>query len=559
VENALTGTAYRLKVSLAEEPSFEHPLTEGELVLGRAADCGLALADRFLSRRHARIVRRGEVVEVEDLGSRNGTRLNGRLVTKPELMRPGDMIEISSTVLTLVDPHTSTPLPAPQLSQSIYLDASQILAAQAHARPLETADTDPGIRRAAQRLQRLNQVHEALAHSQSRSELLERLFDHVFDHLGPEEGAVYLRCESAPPSYACAAFRSRLGEAAQPLYSSSLVREVIEKGLAVLVVDVTTDGRFATAESMRLGVRSLVAAPLLTPDLGPLGMIVLNSRLAALRFEQDDLELLISLAAVAALRLRNLTLAEEATERRRLAEEVDLARQIQIALMPRQLPQLAGWELYGHTFPSRGVSGDYYLAIERGRRRELVLMVADVSGKGVGAALLMASLEALCGGPIAKGLPPEEICAEVSPLLFQRTPAAKFATAFLAVLEPASGALHGANAGHNPALVIRSGGGIEQLPSTGPPLGLLEDAVYHGDRRCLDAGDLLVVYSDGIVEAADPAGEEYGLDRLADLCQRHRGDPLDRLAAAVEDDLQSFADGTPFSDDRTLLLLRRSP
>lgn len=564
VPETVTGTDYWLQIVPAEGAPFEHRLAEGELVVGRAADCGLALADPFLSRRHAKIVRRGERVEVEDLGSSNGTRLNGEPVVGRTAMRPGDRIQLSATVLAL---HAGERPDQAALGgsgeQSIYLDASILLAEQ--ARPLSETEGDAPLRRAAGRLRLLNEVHEAVARSLSRDELLELILDRAFEHLGPEEGAVYLRREGGD-GFERAAFRSLLGPGAKGLYSSSLVREVSDKGLAALVLDVATDERFSAAESMlSSGIRSLVAAPLLTPDEGSLGMIVLNSRLAARRFSQDDLELLVSLASVAALRLRNMTLVAEAVERRRLAEEVELARKIQVALVPRRLPQPDGWQLQAATTPSRGVSGDFYLAIERAARDaagaggdELVLLVADISGKGVGAALLMASLEALCGGPIAKGLPPEEVFAEVSPRLYQRTPAAKYATVFLAALEPATGRLRYASAGHNPALVVRAGGAEEQLASTGMPLGLVEQATYRGAERALAPGDLLVVYTDGIVEACDADGAEYGLERLTALCRDRRAEPLEELHAAVEADLSAFAAGTPFEDDRTLLLLRRS-
>lgn len=545
---------YWLRVTPAEGPQFDRPLTEGSLVIGRAAECDLALADPFLSRQHARLVRRGDTVEVEDLGSSNGTLVNGEPVTARWRVHPGDVIEMSGTTLAL---HTGdgAGLAEPRTTeQSIYLDASLLLAEQ--ARPLADA-TDVALRRAAERLRLLNEVHEALARSLSREELLELILDRAFGHLGPEEGAIYLRrdggegCERA-------AFRSTLAPGAPGLFSRSLEREVHGKGLAALVLDVATDDRFSAAESMlSSGVRSLVAAPLLAADEGSLGMIVLNSRLATKRFTQDDLELLVSLASVAALRLRNITLAEEAAERRRLEAEVGLARQIQVALLPRRLPAPARWQVHAENVPSRGVSGDFYLALERDAGRELVLMVADVSGKGIGAALVMASLEALCGGPLAQGQPPEEVFAEVSPLLLQRTEPAKYATAFLAAVEPASGRLRYANAGHEPALLVRAGGGTETLSSTGPPLGLLAGAGYEGASRSLEPGDLLAIYSDGIVEATDRADREYGLDRLAALCVRHRTDPLPALASAIETDLRAFAAGVPFADDRTLLLLRR--
>jgi serine phosphatase RsbU (regulator of sigma subunit) len=554
VANASSGTDYWLRITPAEGPPFDRRLTEGELIVGRATECDLALADPFLSRQHARLLRRGETVEVEDLGSSNGTRLNGEPVTARSVVRPGDLIELSGTTMALHTGDRAGAAGPRTTEQSLYLDASLLLAEQ--ARPLAGA-TDVALRRAAERLRLLNEVHEALARSLSRDELLEMILDRAFDLLGPEEGAVYLRREGGAGCER-AAFRSRLGPGAAGLFSTSLEREVHGKGLAALVLDVATDDRFAAAESMlSSGVRSLVAAPMLAADEGSLGMIVLNSRLATKHFTQDDLELLVSLASVAALRLRNIALAEEAAERRRLEAEVGLAREIQVALLPRRLPAPGGWELHAENVPSRGVSGDFYLALERGAGRELMLMVADVSGKGIGAALVMASLEALCGGPLAQGEPPEAVFAEVSPLLLQRTEAAKYATVFLAAVEPATGRLRYASAGHEPALLVRAGGETQTLGSTGPPLGLLAGAGYQGAERRLEPGDLLAIYSDGIVEATDRADREYGLDRLTALCRRHCADPLATLTSAVEADLRAFAAGVPFADDRTLLLLRR--
>jgi sigma-B regulation protein RsbU (phosphoserine phosphatase) len=201
------------------------------------------------------------------------------------------------------------------------------------------------------------------------------------------------------------------------------------------------------------------------------------------------------------------------------------------------------------------VSGDYYLLAEQDG--ELVAMVADVAGKGIAAALLTASLEALAAGPIESGLGPEEVFARVSRLLHRRTPAAKYATALLARVELASGRLRLANAGHNPALVVRADGAVEELGATGRPLGLLADSTYQARTLALGPGDLLVAYSDGYVEAAEPAGAEFGLERLAALCRERRATPLAELARAIERALAAFVGGAPDADDRTLVLIRR--
>ncbi len=184
-------------------------------------------------------------------------------------------------------------------------------------------------------------------------------------------------------------------------------------------------------------------------------------------------------------------------------------------------------------------------------------LIADVAGKGMAASLLTVSLQALSTGPIEDGLPPDEICTRLSRSLYRRTPPEKYATAFLAVLETATGRLRYTNAGHNPPLVLRASGVAEELGSTGVPLGLIAQASYRAGEIVLGPGDLLVLYTDGLVEAADPAGDEYGLERLRQVCLNHRGETCAALAGILARDLEAFARGVPFADDRTLVLARR--
>jgi len=166
------------------------------------------------------------------------------------------------------------------------------------------------------------------------------------------------------------------------------VHEVTEKQLAALVFDTSRDERFAASESIvSSGVRSLVAAPLVDPESCP-GMIVLSSRANVRQFSEEDMELLVSLASVAALRIRNIALAEDAARRRALEKELELARAIQVALLPEKLPQVRGYELHAVNAPSRAVSGDLYQVQMRSDDRECVVLIADVSGKGIGAAQL---------------------------------------------------------------------------------------------------------------------------------------------------------------------------
>lgn len=545
---------------------FDREVDRDPFVIGRSSTADLSVSDRFMSRQHTRLFRRGAELLVEDMGSHNGTLINGSPVVEPVPIRSGDILTISSTTVTLREPGEDAAFSHP-LERAvsdlgvtrIKRDAAMLLSM---AEPSRAEESDGGedleLRRYAERLKLLIDVNAALSASITRDDLLELILDRLFDHLRPEQ-AVILLPENG--EYLPAARRS-VGTVPESelFYSRSLVREVVEERVAVMVSDAAEDERFAAAESiLASGISTLLAAPLLTSESDEvLGIIVLSSRVHVRPFSEEDLELLGSLAAVAAMRIRNFELLAEAAERRRLEDELKLARHIQEALLPKALPEIEGYRLLARNVASRGVSGDYYTVLERGEGSECVLVVADVAGKGMAASLLTASLEALTAGPIEDGMPPEEICNRVSRLLFARTPLEKYATAFVGVLDVASSTLRYTNAGHYPSpFLVRAGGDVEPLAPTGVPIGVLGAAVYEAAEVRIGPGDLLVVSTDGIIEAADGDDEEFGLARFENVCRGKRGDGLETLADAVEQALEQFVRGVPYADDRTLVMLER--
>ncbi len=250
-------------------------------------------------------------------------------------------------------------------------------------------------------------------------------------------------------------------------------------------------------------------------------------------------------------------LMAEALERERLEQELRLAREIQLALLPSSLPSLPGYEIHAGNVPSRGVSGDFYKLSLRSEGRECVIFEADVSGKGVAAALLTASIEALLAAPLESGQAPDEVCDLVSALLLERTPVEQYATAFLGVLELETGRLRYVNAGHNAALLLRSDGEPEWLKSNGFPIGLRPGACYTTVETELTKGDLLLVYTDGITEATNPKEEEFGLPRLLAASRTHRHLVAREFALALEREVELFVGAEPYSDDRTVVVVKR--
>lgn len=548
-----------LHVEPAQGDAFRFHVESDELLIGRANTCALTIADRYLSRQHARISRREDRWSVEDLGSRNGTLLNGKRLAAPAELHLQDVVQLSASLITVTEIDGGRMRPQPESGSTTGLPPATILrpasdliaSSDLNAGPAATPEE---LRRYASRLRVLNDVHQALSRPIQLQELLDLILDRAFEQLQPEEGAVFLK--TADGGLSRAASKTTLGRESISLESSTLVHEVVDKGLAALVLDTDTDERFGSDSILSTGVRSLVAAPLSDPE-GCLGMITLNSRLHRRQFGEGDMQLLASLASVAALRIRNLSLAGEAEQRRRLEEEIGLARQIQLALLPREMPQIPGFEVLGRNLPSRTVSGDFFEIIERKNGDEYILLLADVSGKGVAAALLTASFEALAAGPIEDGLPTAEICSRVSRSLHRRTSAAKYATAWIGALETGSGRLEWTNAGHMPGLLVKATGEIERLETCGFPIGMLPGAEYEQRETSLEPGDTLLVYSDGLTEAENEDGEEYGVEGLERSCLDHRGLEPVALAEAIERDLEAFTGDVALSDDRTFLLAYR--
>jgi serine phosphatase RsbU (regulator of sigma subunit)/pSer/pThr/pTyr-binding forkhead associated (FHA) protein len=541
----------KLRVTPAEGESFLHDVDSDSLVIGRSTKCDLSIADRFLSRRHAHLFRSGDAWMVEDLGSRNGTFLNGTKIGAAALVREGDVLAMSASLVKLLREGE-----VEASSTDVFLKpASDVLQKTSTPPPGEDGEGAAALSRYAERLAIINEIHQALAGPITLEALLDLILDRAFEHLRPEHGAIFLRNPSG--SFERAAGRAVQGAAGELGYSESLIDEVANKEMAALVLDTHTDLRFSEAQSiLNAGVRSLIAAPLLDPG-GALGFMVLSSNAAVRPFTEEDLELLVTLASVAAMRIRNVSLAEEAAERQRLEWELQQARRIQVGLFPDALPELDGYELFGGNIPSRGVSGDYYEVTLRADGSECVLLVADVSGKGMSASLLTGYLEALASVPIEAGMEPHDVLDRITVPFSRRTPSNRFATVLLVVLDARSGSLRYANAGHSPALVVRSDGSTEWLEATGLPLGLMDDARYELHESNLDPGDLLVLYSDGYTEALNAAAEEFGQDRLAEIFTAARTQPLEAVARGLTKALVDFTGGEVIGDDRTLVIVRR--
>ncbi|HYT32089.1 MAG TPA: GAF domain-containing SpoIIE family protein phosphatase [Thermoanaerobaculia bacterium] len=300
-----------------------------------------------------------------------------------------------------------------------------------------------------------------------------------------------------------------------------------------------------------------VAISVLGRRLGVLAVADKESRDGGvLDFTPTDARLLSLFANQAAAAIETARLHKEAIEKERIERELELAAAIQREILPRSLPEIAGVELAAANLPTRQVGGDYYdfFPLSNGR---LGFLVADVSGKGVPAALLVSTVHAAVHLSIDEAKTIVELVERIDRHLRRYAATRKFLTLFFGVIEPDSGLLRYVSAGHNPALLVSASGQLERLDSTGVPVGTLPNASWREETRTMQPGHLLAVYTDGLTEAVDGSDEEFGLERLERAIEKGRDLPAKQLCDEVLLKVADFARGMPQYDDQTLLLLRR--
>lgn len=547
-----------LVVKVPGEPPRRMPVDRPAMTLGRSSANDVLLGDRTLSRSHARIEQVAGGLRLVDLGSRNGTQLNGVRIHEPALMKSGDRVVIGETSID-VQEETGTRVTiagnaGEELSEKTLFSSAHALAS------LRKQQLRPGmgteeLARLNEKLRILNDVSLALLGDTPLEDLLKLVLQKVFDYLGPDRGLLMLAEGSGELTPAATRFAEGMPGSDIRL-SRTLVHAVMEQKSGVLMIDTESDEKIGVADSIRLqGITSVLAAPLFV-DEKVLGLIYVDARLGRKSFTEDDLRLLTSLAATAAIKIQNQRLRDLAVAKERIEREMALAWDIQRRLFPEQAPEVEATELFGRTIPSRTVSGDYYDFFVRDSG-PVDVVVADVSGKGMGASILAASVQAAFQAWASEDVPPDRLAQKLNDHVFRRTSPEKFVTFFAALYDPETGGLEYTNAGHNPAILLRADGTHELLSAQGPPLGMFAGRTYRSGLVTLEPGDLLVVYTDGVTEAADADEEEFGLERLLSLAWTARHRPLEEIDAAVTRAMTAFVGGASFADDRTVVLLRR--
>lgn len=527
------------------------PLRADRLSIGRSSNNDLVFADDVgLSRRHLVLERDGDDWAVEDLGSKNGTHVNGEPVRERRRLRPGDRITAGRLVILYDDPLGGAPesvafvesgaTDVPALT-TVVARLDQVLSAGAVSSAGALAGPD-------RRVRALIHAGRELAGHRPLADLFPLILHLAMEAVWAERGVLMtLEGDQLVVRAACGdSFR----------ISTAVRDRVLGERASLLVKDVLADETFRGRLSIQQqSVRSMMAAPLQTDDR-VIGLIYVDTANPSQGFTAEDLSLLAVMANVAAIRLEHARLAEVEQAGRLLARELERAAEIQRKLLPERPPEVEGVELAGYNVPCRTVGGDYYdfLRLPGGR---VGLVVADVAGKGMPAALVMSSVQARMEVLAEDASDVAELLARLNRLLQANSPPNCFVSLFFGALDPASGKLAYSNAGHNPPLIVRRGGETEWLAAGGPVLGILPGVSYEQKECVLDDGDALVLYSDGVTEAVNASGEEFGEERLAAFCAERRQLPAAALVEELKRALRKWLGERPAEDDITLVAAKR--
>lgn len=555
------------------------PLAGGVVTVGRRTSNELQILDPTVSREHVRVSYVDDGGLIEDLGSTHGTFVNDIRVTGPQALSHNDRIRLGRANNNIMIFRT-------------HREFSDLM---------KTADEIEPTAENLRNLWALLEISKALNSSLHLDDVLEKVIEAVLALTRAERGILLLG-EDADHMEIEVQRNFDTSGSDEPRYSSTVVRDVVTTGEPRILTDALQDERFSGQDSIvGLNLRTVMCVPLrlghrrLAPvrttaaddataasdhiaaasvataaateamqssggeaapdsDLNLIGVIYVDRRSPTRFFTAQDLALFESFASHAALAIENARLFEEAVEKRRMENEMEVAREIQQSLLPHEFPELSWVSIYGFNEPARQVGGDYYDVYLRDNG-DLDFAVGDVSGKGVPASLVMSTLQSSFLAEASAHENLAKVCERVNEFLVQRTRPERYATFFAARLQP-DGTFVYVNAGHNPPMLLRRDE-VHRLTGGGLPLGLFKGRTYELQHDKLESGDLLLVFTDGVTEANDPDENEFGEERLLEVVRANLDCSVQVLTDKVFAAIAEFSLGlhNPH-DDITLVTVR---
>ncbi|NQT79660.1 MAG: SpoIIE family protein phosphatase [Candidatus Aminicenantes bacterium] len=540
------------------------PLKDKRISIGRSEDNDIPVLDPFCSGHHSFIYPSEKGYVVRDNGSKNGTFLNGKKIQAETKLERGDEVLIGSTRI-IFDKGLSTNvevMEAPSTSENVntIIHVEEVLKKTDIDTTMKatfaTAEMEK-VKSEHKAFSVISEVSKALILHKPINELLDNIMDLICENLPMDRGILMLK-EGNPPQFIPKVVRINNDSLKDRKIqvSQSIINMAVSKNSSVLTSDAQADTRFKAQESiLKFNIHSAMCVPLWN-NKDIIG-IIYSDRISLMeQFSDDDLKLLTLLSNLAAVKIENAKLIVQSIEKEKMEKELDLAAKTQEDFLPKESPESKNFEIVGSNIPCYQVGGDYYdfITIDPSR---LGVVVADVSGKGFGASLLMASLRAALHSELYPKYKIEEMAAKLNNFVHRSSSPNSFITFFYSELNNKTGEFKYINAGHNPPLVIDKKGKIQRLESCGLCLGMFPSTSYEASKVTLDVGDNAILFTDGITESRNKDNKEFDEERLIKLIQKHSKLSAKKLLEKINEEVDSFISGAERMDDMTIVIIQR--
>lgn len=536
--------AATLQILNGKTAGTKHPLIHPVTRIGRHPDCEIQIDISAASRFHAHVLKEGNGFLIEDQESRNGTFVNGKKTDGRVALNDNDRVKICDLLFVFR---------ADKPSEEDH-DGSQVLSTW------QTSSVDHFKVKPEAKLRAILEINQAMGSELSVGKLLPKMLEGLFKIFPQADRAMFIQRDDRDRLIP-KAFRHRKSTDDDVRFSRTIVRQAMEKREAILSADALADERFSLSASLvDMKIRSVIVAPLVVADRPPYGVLVVDTHSASQKFESEDLQILSAVANQAAVALEIARMHEETLVQERMNRELSLARDVQRSFLPTTMPSKEPLRFWAFYEAAGAVGGDYYDFINLPDGKTAVLL-GDVSGKGVPAALLMAkaSSDAKVGLLTHPG-DPAAAMSHLNNAVCAANLEGKFMTTALCIVDPATTNLRIVNAGHMSPIIRKPDGTLVEPADpdhSGPPVGVQEDYPFDVVDAKLEPGDVVVIFSDGIDDSRNAADQRFTIPRIREVVRRTAGDAK-AIGEALLADVRRHVAGWKQFDDMTLVVVSRS-
>jgi len=413
------------------------------------------------------------------------------------------------------------------------------------------------LKAAVEELSALNEIATAITSTQTLEQIVDLIVRKCVKHIKVEQGAVMLLDEKdlSKPFHTMIRKQDSLSNILPYRMDAQLTGWMLKNKNPLIVNDLASDPRFKFMVDKNFPIRSLLSVPMMVKGK-MIGLLTVFNKKAETGFSSGDQRLLGIISAQSAQVVENARLYQEEQALIRLQEEMRLAYEIQIELLPKSQPVLTGYQIAGKSIPSKDVGGDYFDFIPSGENR-IAFCLGDISGKGIPAALLMSNLQATLRGQTLQGRDCKDCVSFANEILFRNTAPNKFATLFYGIIDCSKNELSYCNGGHNNPFYFSRDNKLTFLEKGGLIVGIMPSVPYEEETIPFLPGDMLVIFSDGITEAMNNTEEEFGEQRLIDFILQNRNATPEKLIDLIIKDVQQFSGKQTQMDDITLVIIKR--